>query len=46
MIDFKRDKNVEPNDYNLSSVLGDSFEAFKLIENKLAEYDAELDWRL
>jgi len=45
MIDFKKDKNAEPNDYNLSSVLGDSFEEFKALEAKLADYDAELEWR-
>jgi len=45
MVDFKTDKNAEPNDFNLSNVLGDSFKAFKLLENKLTEYDAELDWR-
>ena len=45
MIDFKTDKNAEPNDFNLSNVLGDSFEAFKVLENKLVDYDAELGWR-
>jgi len=45
MVDFKTDKNAEPNDFNLSNVLGDSFAAFKELEGKLVDYDAELGWR-
>ena len=45
MIDFKKDKNTEPNDTNLSIVLEDSFAAFKELENKLVDFDAELEWR-
>ena len=45
MIDFKKDKNAEPNDFNLSEVLGDSFSAFKILEKTLVDFEAELEWR-
>ena len=45
MIDFKKDKSIEPNDENLSFVLGSSFSAFKELEEKLANFEAELEWR-
>ena len=45
MIDFKKDKNVEPNDVNLKEVLGDSFSAYKELENSLRNFDGELKWR-
>ena len=45
MIDFKKDPNAEPNDVNLSAVLGDSFSAYKALEKKLPDFEAELEWR-
>jgi hypothetical protein len=45
MVDFNKDKNTKPNDANLSTVLGDSFSAFKELERKLADFEAELEWR-
>ena len=45
MIDFKKDKTVEPNDVNLSEILGESFAAFKTLEDKLKDFDATLTWR-
>jgi len=45
MINFKKDKSVEPNDENLSLVLGNSFSAYKMLEEKLSEFEASLEWR-
>jgi len=45
VIDFKKDKNAEPNDENLSLVLGGSFSAYQLLQEKLLEDDASLEWR-
>ena len=45
MIDFKIDKNAEPNDFNLSNILGDSFTTFKHFESRLKELEVDLLWR-
>jgi hypothetical protein len=45
MIDFKTDKNAEPNDFNLSNILGDSFTTFKHFESRLKELEVDLLWR-
>ncbi|MBP1046234.1 DUF3788 family protein [Enterococcus sp. BWM-S5] len=45
MIDFKKDKNIEPSDENLSIVLGNSFSAYKTLADKLADFDVDLEWR-
>ena len=45
MIDFKKDKDAKPNDENLSIVLGSSFPAYTALVEKLAEFEAELEWR-
>jgi len=45
MIDFKKDKSVEPNAENLSLVLGDSFLAYEILKEKLSDFEAELEWR-
>lgn len=45
MIDFKKDKTVEPTDENLSIVLGDSFSAYKTLRDKLSEFEVDLEWR-
>ncbi|WP_321387780.1 DUF3788 family protein [uncultured Enterococcus sp.] len=45
MIDFKKDKSVEPTDENLSIVLGDSFSAYKALVEKLSDFEAGLEWR-
>jgi len=45
MIDFKKDPNAEPNDVNLSMVLGDSFSTYKILVEKLSDFEAELEWR-
>ena len=44
MIDFK-DKNIEPDDFNLKIVLGDSFSTFEEFEQMLKDFNAELIWR-
>lgn len=45
MIDFKKDKNIEPIDENLSIVLGNSFSAYKSLLEKLPNFEAVLEWR-
>ncbi|MCL2559676.1 MAG: DUF3788 domain-containing protein [Turicibacter sp.] len=45
MIDFSKDKSVEPVDENLSVVLGESFAAYQALVRKLADFEAELEWR-
>lgn len=45
MIDFKRDRNIEPTDENLSLVLGDSFSAYQALLEKLPDFEADLEWR-
>ena len=45
MINFKKDKNAEPVDENLSLVLGNSFSVYKTLVEKLSDYEASLEWR-
>lgn len=45
MIDFKKDGTIEPTDENLSIVLGDSFSAYKMLVEKLSDFEVELAWR-
>jgi len=45
VIDFKKDPNAEPNDENLSLVLGDSFSAYQVLKEKLSDFEASLEWR-
>lgn len=45
MIDFKKDRNIEPSDENLSIVLGASFSAYKALEERLSDFEAGLEWR-
>ena len=45
MINFKKDKSIEPVDENLRLALGDSFSAYQTLVAKLADYEAELEWR-
>lgn len=45
MIDFKKDRNIEPIDENLSIVLGDSFSAYKRLVEKLSDFEASLECR-
>ena len=45
MIDFKKDRNIEPVDENLSIVLGNSFSAYKALVEKLPDFEADLEWR-
>lgn len=45
MIDFKKDRNAEPTDENLSLVLGDSFSAYQALLEKLPDFEADLEWR-
>jgi len=45
MINFKKDKNAEPVDENLSVVLGRSFSAYQLLKEKLSDFDVDLEWR-
>ncbi|TDW25122.1 uncharacterized protein DUF3788 [Breznakia blatticola] len=45
MIDFKKDKNIEPTDDNLKIVLKDSFLAYKELTEKLSDFNVNLEWR-
>lgn len=45
MIDFKKDKSMEPNDENLSLVLGSSFSAYQSLKEKLSDDEISLEWR-
>lgn len=45
MIDFKKDKTIEPTDENLSIVLGDSFSAYKKLRDMLSDFEVGLEWR-
>jgi hypothetical protein len=45
MIDFKKDRNIEPVDENLSIILGNSFSAYKVLLEKLSDFEAGLEWR-
>ena len=45
IINFKKDRNAEPVDENLSIVLGDSFSAYKALSEKLSDFEAGLEWR-
>jgi len=45
MINFKKDKSIEPVDENLSIVLGSSFSAYKALLEKLSDFEAGLEWR-
>ncbi len=45
MIDFKKDRNIEPVDENLNIVLGNSFPAYKALVEKLSDFKADLEWR-
>ncbi|WP_086349519.1 DUF3788 family protein [Candidatus Enterococcus clewellii] len=45
MIDFKKDKNIEPTNENLRIFLGNSFSAYKLLVDKLPDFEAVLEWR-
>lgn len=45
MIDFKKDRTTEPNDANLKIVLGDSFLAYRILVDKLIDFEADLEWR-
>lgn len=45
MINFKKDRTIEPTDVNLSLFLGDSFSAYKTLRNKLSDFDVDLEWR-
>ncbi|MGC6768299.1 DUF3788 family protein [Enterococcus sp. LJL51] len=45
MIDFKKDKNIEPTAENLRIVLGNSFSAYKTLVEKLADFEVVLEWR-
>lgn len=45
MINFKKDRIIEPVDKNLSIVLGNSFSAYKTLIEKLSDFEASLEWR-
>ncbi|MEO1770203.1 DUF3788 family protein [Candidatus Enterococcus ferrettii] len=45
MIDFKKDRNLEPVDENLNRILGNSFSAYKKLLEKLPDFEADLEWR-
>lgn len=45
MIDFKKDKNIEPTDHNLKIVLKDSFLAYKELTEKLSDFNVNFEWR-
>ncbi|MFV0392978.1 MAG: DUF3788 family protein [Coprobacillaceae bacterium] len=45
MIDFKKEKNIEPVDENLSVFLDKSFSAYKTLVEKLPDFEADLEWR-
>ncbi|MBP1040156.1 DUF3788 family protein [Vagococcus sp. BWB3-3] len=45
MINFKKDRHIEPTDGNLCLVLGESFSAYKILVEKLSDFDAGLEWR-
>lgn len=45
MIDFKKDRNTEPVDEKISIVLGNSFSAYKVLSEKLSDFEAGLEWR-
>lgn len=44
MIDFKKDRNIELNDENLSIILGNSFSAYKTLAEKLPDFEVDLEW--
>lgn len=45
MIDFKKDKNIEPTDHNLKIVLKDSFQTYKELIEKLPNFNVNFEWR-
>lgn len=45
MLEFKKDRNIEPNDENLKIILGDSFSAYKTLIEKLSDFEVSLEWR-
>lgn len=44
-MDFKKDRNIEPADENLSIVLGNSFPAYRELLERLSDFEAGLEWR-
>lgn len=45
MIDFKKDPTAKPIDEKLNIVLGNSFSAYKILKEKLSDFEASLEWR-
>lgn len=45
MLEFKKDRNIEPNDENLKIVLDNSFSAYKKLVEKLSDFEVSLEWR-
>ena len=45
MPELKKDPNINPTDENLIATLGKSFTAYKILCDKLSDFEATLEWR-